>query len=94
MDYVNWWTKSDDKYLFPHKNLYVTTDTINFDIGQSSKALLKGESSTVLTKEKLATTKGKEKVSDDKATIFVDLYQDAQEQQDHSWELEYLEWLN
>lgn len=69
MAYVNRWTKSDDKYLFPQKNLYVTTDTIKFDIGQSSKALLKGESPTVSTKEKEATAKGKEKVSDDKATI-------------------------
>ena len=54
----------------------------------------KGESSIVSTKGKAATEKGKEKVSDEKATIFVDLYQDAQEQQDHAWESKYLEWLH
>ena len=34
MAYVNWWIKSDYKYLFPQKNLYVTTDTIKFYIGK------------------------------------------------------------
>jgi len=63
-------------------------------MGQSSRAPLKGESSTVETKEKAATAKGKEKVPDEKETIFVDLYQDAQEQHDPTWENEYLKWLN
>ena len=52
---------------------------------------MKGKSSTVTTKEKATTTKGKEKVSEDKATIFVDLYQDAQYPLK---EIEYLDWLN
>ena len=86
MAYMNRWKKSDDKYLFPQKNLYVIADTIKFDIGKSSRAPWKEESSTVATKEKVATKKGKEKVSNEKATIFVDLYQDAQDQQDHAWE--------
>ena len=94
MAFVNKWKKFDDKYIFPQKNLYVTTDTIKLDIGQSSKAPIKGESSTVSAKEKAATTKGKEKASEEKATIFIDLYQDAQEPQDHEWESEYLKWLN
>ena len=47
-----------------------------------------------MTKEKAATAKGKEKVFDEKETIFMDLYQDSQEQQDHTCETEYLKWLN
>jgi len=31
MAYVNRWTKANDKYLSPQKNLYVTTDMIKFD---------------------------------------------------------------
>lgn len=79
MAYVNRCTKEDNKYLFPQENLYVTTNMIKFDTRQSSKAPLKGESSIVSTKEKVATTKGKGKVSNEKETIFIDLYQDAQE---------------
>jgi len=94
MAYVNRWTKADNEYIFPQKNLYVTTDTIKFDTGQSSWAPLKDESLVISTKEKAAIAKGKEKVSEEKATLFVDLYQDAQEQQDHTWETKYLEWLN
>ena len=44
MAYVNRWTKADNKYIFPQKNLYVTTNTITFDTRQSSRAPLKDES--------------------------------------------------
>jgi len=86
MAYVNQWTNADNQYIFPQKNLYVTIDMIKFDTGKSSKAPLKGESSTVSTVENAATAKGKEKVSEEKETIFIYLYQDSQEQQDHTWE--------
>lgn len=86
MAYVNRWTKADNEYIFPQKNLYVTTNTVKFDTRQYSRAPLKDEYLFISTKQKAATTKGKEKVSEEKATLFVDLYQDAQEQQDHTWE--------
>lgn len=76
--YVNRWDKDD--YIFPQKNLKFTTDTIKFDTGQSSRAPLKGESSIVM-----ASSKGKEKVSEERETMFVHMYQDAQEHNDPTW---------
>jgi len=94
--YVNRWNK--DHYLFPQKNLKATTDSIKFYMGQSSRATFDtGQSSHAPQKEEssivITSSKGKEKVSEEKETMFVDVYQDAQEQNDPTWEKEYLSWL-
>lgn len=49
MAYINQWTKKYTEYLFHEKNLHVTTDTIKFDTGQSSRAPLKSESTLALS---------------------------------------------
>jgi len=91
--YVNRWNKDD--YLFPSKSLRKTADSIKFSYGrttfdtrQSSHAPQKEESSIAIS-----GSKGKEKVGDEKETVFVDVYQDAQVQNDPTWEREYLSWL-
>lgn len=86
--YVNRWNKDD--YLFPSKSLRKTADSIKFsyDTGQSSHAPQKEASSIAIH-----DTKGKAKVGEEKETVFVDIYQDAQVQNDPTWEKEYLAWL-
>ena len=84
MAFINRWRKSEEKYIFPQKNLHVITEKIKWEIGQSStaKASSKVESSTTTT-----SAKGKEKSSDEeKETLFVDIYQDAQDLEEHDWE--------
>ena len=92
--YVKKWTKSADRYLFPQKNIYVTTNTVKLTTGQQSKQITKGESSTAAALRKEATEKGKNLASEEKETIFVDIFQDAQNQEDHEWESQYLDWLH
>jgi len=41
----------------------------------------------------MTSSKGKEKSSEEKETVYVDMYQDAQEQNDPTWEKDYLSWL-
>jgi len=86
--YVNRWNKDD--YLFPSKSLWKTADSIKFsyDTGQSSHAPQKEASSIAIH-----DYKGKAKVGEEKETVFVEVYQDAQVQNDPTWEKEYLSLL-
>lgn len=94
--YVNRWNKDD--YLFPQKNLRKSSDSIKFHTGQSSKTIFDtGQSSHAPQKEEssimISDSKGKSKVWDKKETVFFYGYQDAQVQNDPTWEKEYLSWL-
>lgn len=92
--YLSKWTKSTDRYLFPQQNLFVTKDIVKLQTGQSSK----GESSQSakrkgIVTEKVATAKEKANESKDKGTVFIDIYQDAQQPDESEWESKYLEML-